>query len=72
MRRNSGLARKATPSLLFGLAVNERWKDGDSAPRECVEWFHVVCFGRMAEVCGDYLNKGKHGSGKALKEKSAT
>jgi single-strand DNA-binding protein len=25
-----------------------------------VEWFKIVCFGRLAEVCGEYLNKGRH------------
>jgi single-strand DNA-binding protein len=25
-----------------------------------VEWFQVVCFARLAEVCGEYLNKGRH------------
>ena len=25
-----------------------------------MEWFKVVCFGRLAEVCGEYLNKGRH------------
>jgi single-strand DNA-binding protein len=25
-----------------------------------VEWFKIVCFGRLAEVCGEFLNKGRH------------
>jgi single-strand DNA-binding protein len=44
----------------FSLAVSERWKDADGAPRERVEWFRIVCFGRLAEVCVEYLNKGRH------------
>src|ERR1035437_3472219 len=51
---------KGTPVGNFSLAVSERWKDGDCAPRERVEWFKVVCFGRLAEVCGEFLNKGRH------------
>src|ERR1035438_10076285 len=51
---------KGTPVGTFSLAVNERWKDGEGAPRERVEWFKIVCFGRLAEVCGEYLNKGRH------------
>ena len=51
---------KGTPVGTFSLAVNERWKDQDGAPRERVEWFKVVCFGRLAEVCGEYLTKGRH------------
>jgi single-strand DNA-binding protein len=48
------------PIGTFSLAVNERWKDADGASRERVEWFRIVCFGRLAEVCGEYLNKGRH------------
>jgi len=25
-----------------------------------VEWFQIVCFGRLAEVCGQWLVKGRH------------
>ena len=45
-------ASKASLSGTFSLAVNERWKDAEGAPRERVEWFQIVCFGRLAEVCG--------------------
>ena len=48
------------PVGTFSLAVNERWKDAEGAPRERVEWFQIVCFGRLAEVCGQYLDKGRH------------
>lgn len=48
------------PIGTFSLAVNERWKDVDGSPRERVEWSRIVCFGRLAEVCGEYLNKGRH------------
>jgi single-strand DNA-binding protein len=53
-------SQKGTPVGTFSLAVNERWKDGEGAQRERVEWFNVVCFGRLAEVCGEFLNKGRH------------
>jgi single-strand DNA-binding protein len=48
------------PVCTFSLAVNERWKDAEGATRERVEWFKIVCFGRLAGVCGEYLNKGRH------------
>jgi single-strand DNA-binding protein len=48
------------PVGTFSLAVNERWKDAEGALRERVEWFRIVCFGRLAEVCGEYLNTGRH------------
>jgi single-strand DNA-binding protein len=52
-------SQQGKPFGTFSLAVNERWKDDEGAPRQRVEWFKVVCFGRLAEVCGEYLNKGK-------------
>jgi single-strand DNA-binding protein len=48
------------PVCTFSLAVNERWKDPQGAPRERVEWFQIVCFARLAEVCGQYLDRSRH------------
>ena len=53
-------SQQGKPVCTFSLAVNERWKDASGAPRERVEWFQIVCFARLAEVCGEYLNKGRH------------
>ena len=53
-------SQQGKPVCTFSLAVNERWKDPAGSPRERVEWFKVVCFGRLAEVSGEYLNKGRH------------
>jgi single-strand DNA-binding protein len=53
-------SQQGKPIGTFSLAVNERWKDADGAARERVVWFRIVCFGRLAEVCGEYLNKGRH------------
>ena len=48
------------PVCSFSLAVNERWKDSEGAPQESVQWFHIVSFGRLAEVCAEFLAKGRH------------
>jgi len=53
-------SQQGKPICTFSLAVNERWKDAAGAPRERVEWFQVVCFARLAEVCGEFLAKGRH------------
>jgi single-strand DNA-binding protein len=53
-------SQQGKPVCTFSLAVNERWKDAAGVPRERVEWFQIVCFARLAEVCGEYLNKGRH------------
>jgi single-strand DNA-binding protein len=48
------------PVCTFSLAVNERWKDPEGARRERVEWFQIVCFARLAEDCGQYLDRSRH------------
>jgi single-strand DNA-binding protein len=53
-------SQQGKPVCTFSLAVNERWKDAAGAPRERVEWFQIVCFARLAEVCGEYLSTGRH------------
>lgn len=42
----------------FSLATTENWtKDGQRESR--TEWHRIVAFGRLAEICGEYLSKGK-------------
>lgn len=41
------------------LATTDQWKDKDGNKQEATEWHRVVFFGRQAEVCGQYLKKGK-------------
>lgn len=43
----------------FTVATNERWTDRNTNERrEQTEWHRVVCFSRLAEICGEYLHKG--------------
>lgn len=42
----------------FGIAVNRRYKQGDEVKEE-VTFINVVVFGKQADTCGQYLNKGK-------------
>ena len=53
-------SQQGKPVGTFSMAVNESWKDVQGTRRERVEWFRIVCFGRLAEVCGQYLDKGRH------------
>ncbi|HLB25205.1 MAG TPA: single-stranded DNA-binding protein [Nitrospirota bacterium] len=41
----------------FGIALNRRYKQGDEY-REEVSYIDIVVFGKQAENCGQYLNKG--------------
>ena len=41
----------------FTLATTETWtKDGERETK--TEWHRIVAWGRLAEVCGEYLHKG--------------
>lgn len=43
----------------FSVATSRRWNDRNTNERrEHTEWHNVVCFRRLAEVCGEYLHKG--------------
>lgn len=42
----------------FGIAVNRKYKQGDEAKEE-VTFINIVVFGKQADTCGQYLNKGK-------------
>ena len=52
--------QQGKPVTKFSVAVNENWKDAQGAKQERVEWFRIVCFGRLAEVSGEYLQRGRH------------
>ena len=41
------------------MATTERWTDKSGAKQETTEWHRVVCFGKLAEICGQYLTKGR-------------
>jgi len=52
--------QQGKPVTEFSVAVNENWKDAQGTKQERVEWFRIVCFGRLAEVSGEYLQRGRH------------
>lgn len=44
----------------FSVATNEVWTDKDSGEKqEKTEFHNVVAFGKLAEICNKYLEKGK-------------
>jgi len=42
----------------FGIAVNRKYKQGDEVKEE-VTFINIVVFGKQADTCGQYLNKGR-------------
>ena len=44
----------------FSIATSEEWRDKDSGEKkERTEWHRIVVFGKMGELCGQYLSKGR-------------
>ncbi len=43
----------------FRIATSETWTNRDGQKETRTEWHRIVAFGRLAEICGEYLSKGK-------------
>lgn len=43
----------------FGVATNHVWKDQSGQKQEKVEFHNIVVWGKLAEICGQYLGKGR-------------
>jgi single-strand DNA-binding protein len=43
----------------FSLATTERFSDRNGARQERTQWHRIVAFGRLAEICERFLNKGR-------------
>ena len=41
------------------IATTEKWTDKSGQKQEATEWHRVVVWGRQAEICGQYLTKGR-------------
>lgn len=41
----------------FSIAISNRWKSGGET-KEYTEWVNVEAWGRLGEVCQEYLHKG--------------
>ena len=44
----------------FSVATSEEWKDKKTGEKKTqTEWHRISAFGRLAEICAEYLIKGK-------------
>lgn len=42
----------------FSIAVSNRWKDKSGEMKESTEWVNIEAWGRLGEICQEYLRKG--------------
>jgi single-strand DNA-binding protein len=43
----------------FSLATDEAWKDQSGERQQKTEWHNIVAWDKLADICGQYLTKGK-------------
>jgi len=48
-----------TPVATFSLATKEYWTNKEGGKEERTEWHRIVAWGRLGEICGEYLHKGR-------------
>ena len=47
------------PVAKFSLATDESFKDKTGEKQNRTEWHNIVAWNKLAEICGEYLTKGK-------------
>lgn len=47
------------PVTSFSVATSRSWKSSQGERRTETEWFNIVAWGSLAEICSQYLHKGE-------------
>ncbi len=47
------------PVTSFSVSTTRTWTSADGERREETEWFNVVAWGNLAEICKQHLSKGQ-------------
>jgi single-strand DNA-binding protein len=47
------------PVTTFSVATNRSWNTSEGERRTETEWFNVVAWGSLAEICKEYLSKNR-------------
>ncbi len=47
------------PVANFTIATSEKWTDKNGEKQERTEWHRIVAWRKLAEICGEYMSKGK-------------
>lgn len=42
----------------FSMATVEKWKTDSGEAKEKTEWHKIIAWGKLGEICGEYLKKG--------------
>lgn len=50
---------QGTPVAKFTVATDEKFTDRAGEKQERTEWHNIVAWGKLGEICGQYLKKGK-------------
>ena len=50
---------QGTTVAKFTIATDERFTDRSGEKQERTEWHNIVAWSKLAEICGQYLKKGK-------------
>jgi single-strand DNA-binding protein len=50
--------QQGAPITTFRLAVGRQWRDSDGQHHDETDWFTVVAWNRLAEICSEHLGKG--------------
>ncbi len=50
---------QGTTVTRLNVATSENWTDKNGQKQERTEWHRIVVWGKLAEICGKYLAKGR-------------
>ena len=50
--------QQGVPITTFRMAISRQWRDSEGNQRDETEWFTVVSWNRLAEICNEFLQKG--------------
>jgi len=50
---------QGTPVAKFTVATDEKFTDRAGEKQERTEWHNITAWGKLGEICGQYLKKGK-------------
>jgi single-strand DNA-binding protein len=43
----------------FSIATSDNWSNKNGEKETRTEWHRIVAFGKLGEICGEYLSRGK-------------